>query len=116
MPNTWSNDAYVRYLKNSGIKIGEQTVFYNLKEKVNIMVLHHNIHIKLQKERKEVLLAHIGVPLYDEMKEFALSLLERIQAGADDASVIQRILSDFNRELNRNISSQFDHEEKTLFP
>ena len=65
---------------------------------------------------KEVLLAHIGVPLYDEMKEFALSLLERMQAGADDASVIQRILSDFNREQNGNISSQFDHEEKNLFP
>ena len=46
------------------------------------------------------------------MKEFALSLLERMQAGTDDASVIQRILSDFNREQNRNISSQFDHEEK----
>ena len=29
----------------------------NLKEKVNIMVLHHNIHIKLQKERKYVVLA-----------------------------------------------------------
>lgn len=65
---------------------------------------------------KEILSARIGVPINGEMIRFVVTLLESMQDGADDASVIQRILSDFNEDQNRNTASHFFYKKNIEFP